>query len=77
MKIAGGGVTAAPLISVLDHDEIVLRTFLMLSRKDILASAKFESELKREDLRTRRHYNPEDSTKFPDLLISLKRFEQN
>ncbi len=77
VKIAGDAVTTAPPISVLILDEIVVQTFLKLSRKEVTVSEKFEAELNREDLRTRRGYDPEDSSRYPDLLITLNGSEEN
>jgi hypothetical protein len=70
-RFAGDSIVQAPSIAVLDHDEIVMRSFLMLDSTQLMAMAKFESELKKEDLRNRIHYDPNDRAKFPDLLISL------
>ncbi|MDZ4661260.1 MAG: hypothetical protein SGJ18_06525 [Pseudomonadota bacterium] len=72
LKIAGDSITMAPPVGVIDHDETVVKSFLNLKKQDILGSAYFEGELKRQDLRSRRHYDPTDRTKYPDLLINLK-----
>ncbi len=71
-KIAGGSITMAPPVGVLDHDEAVIKSFLLLKQKEILETAFFEGELKRCDLRSRRHYDPNDRTKYPDLLITIQ-----
>ena len=71
LALAGDAVAQAPAVSVIEHDTIVLRTFFQLEKSGLLSTAKFESELKREDLRDRRHYDPSDKTKYPDLLIRL------
>lgn len=71
-KITGDSITMPPPVGVLDHDEAVVKSFLLLKEKEILETAFFEGELKRYDLRSRRHYNPHDRTKYPDLFISLK-----
>lgn len=77
IKIAGDSIVMPPRVGVLDHDEIVTRSFLLLKDKNLFGSAKFESELKREDLRYRSHFDPADTTKYPDLLITLKASEPN
>lgn len=71
IALAGDAVAQPPAVSVIEHDAIVVKTFFQLRNSGILLSAKFESELKREDLRDRRHYDPSDKTKYPDLLIQL------
>ena len=70
-KIACDSITMAPPVGVIDHDETVVKSFLKLKQLGILDTAYFEGELKRQDLRSRRNYNPADRTKYPDLLISL------
>jgi hypothetical protein len=71
-KCSGDFIAPSPGLAVIDHDEIILRTFLRLERQLLLASAKFEAESKKEDLRNKRHFDPSDKTKYPDLLISLR-----
>jgi hypothetical protein len=71
-RLAGDFICPAPSIAVLDHDEKVVQTFLKLRAAKILKFAKFEAELKKEDLRNKRHFDPSDASKFPDLLIELK-----
>ncbi len=71
-RISGGEITHAPNTAQIDHDEIVVRSFLVLERDQIIFSAKFEAELKREDLRSLRRYNSSDKTKYPDLVIEVQ-----
>ena len=71
-RISGGGVTHAPNTAQIDHDEIVVRSILVLEKQQIIFSATFEAELKREDLRSLRHYNPSEKTKYPDLVIEVR-----
>jgi hypothetical protein len=70
-KAFGDEITSPPSVAVLDHDEIMVETFLRIDRLDSLAHAKFEAELKRADLRNKRHFDPSDKTKYPDLLIAF------
>ncbi len=70
-KLSGGEISHPPPIAQIDHDEIIVRSFLLLKKHQIILNAKFESELKREDLRTQRHYNPADKVKYPDLVIEV------
>ncbi len=71
-RISGGEVTHAPNTAQIDHDEIVVKSFLVLEKQQTIISAKFEAELKREDLRSLRHYNPFEKTKYPDLVIEVQ-----
>ncbi len=71
-RISGGEITHAPNTAQIDHDEIVVRSFLILKEQQTILSAKFEAELKREDLRSLRHYNPSDKRKYPDLVIEVQ-----
>ena len=71
-ELVGDFVAPPPSVAVLGHDEKVVRTFLKLKREGVLSFAKFEAELKKEDLRNKKHFDPSDSTKFPDLLIGLQ-----
>ena len=43
-----------------------------IEKQQTIISAKFEAELKREDLRSLRHYNPFEKTKYPDLVIEVQ-----
>ncbi len=70
-KISGGEISHSPSVAQIDHDEIIVRSFLSLKKQQTILNAKFESELKREDLRTQRDYNPADKAKYPDLVIDV------
>jgi hypothetical protein len=70
-EMVGDFVAHPPSVAVLAHDEKVLRTYLNLKKDRSLAFAKFEAELKKEDLRNKRIFDPTDATKFPDLLIGF------
>jgi hypothetical protein len=71
VKMLGDKLPQVPSIAVIEHDETVVETFLLLKNMNILKAAKFETELKREDLRNKRHFDSTDKTKFPDLMIQL------
>lgn len=71
IKMVGDKIPQVPSIAVIDHDETVVNTFFHLKNMNILKTAKFESELKREDLRNKRHFDPNDKTKFSDLVVEL------
>ncbi len=71
-RISGGEVTHAPNTAQIDHDEIIVKSFLSLEKQQLIFSAKFEAELKREDLRSLRHFNPSEKTKYPDLVIEVQ-----
>ncbi len=76
-RISGGEVTHAPNTAQIDHDEIMVKSFLTLEKQQTILSAKFEAELKREDLKSLRRYNPFDKTKYPDLVIEVKSQSQS
>ena len=67
----GNAVAAPPRLSVLDHDEIVLRSYLNIQKSGVLKIGKFESELKMEDSRLKQRISRDDSQKFPDLFVKL------
>lgn len=71
IRVSGGEISHAPSIAQLNHDEIIVRSFLTLLRSQTIEKAKFEAELKKEDLRSRRNYNPENKIKYPDLVIEF------
>jgi len=68
---SGDAVSAPPRLSVIDHDEIVLRSFLNIQHAGVLKVGKFESELKMEDSRLKQRISRDDSQKFPDLFVKL------
>ncbi len=70
-QISGGEVSSPPSVAQIYHNEIVVKSFLILKRQKTIDRAKFEAELKRENLRSQRHYNPNDKTKYPDLVIEI------
>ncbi len=71
-RISGGEVTHAPNTAQIDHDEIIVKSFLALEKQQIIIGAKFEAELKREDQRSIRHYNLSEKNKYPDLVIEVQ-----
>jgi len=71
IKMVGDKIPQVPSIAVIDHDETVVKTFFILKNMNMLKTAKFESEIKREDLRNKRQFDPNDRTKFPDLMVEL------
>ncbi len=60
-----------PSVAVLAHDNEVAEIYIKLKTSRAISWGKFEAELKREDLRDKRNFDPSDATKFPDLLVSL------
>ncbi len=70
-QISGGEVSSPPSVAQIYHDEILVKGFLRLKKENTIDRAKFEAELKREDLRSQRYYDPNNKTKYPDLVIEI------
>lgn len=69
--LVGDQLIQPPSVAVLSHDNEAAEIYLKLKTSKAITWGKFEAELKREDLRDKRNFDPTDATKFPDLLVSL------
>ena len=72
VKKYAASLVQPPPVSVLDHDEIVVETYLRFEKLKSLAYSKFEAEIKKEYFSDKKNILLHQSVKFPDLLISLK-----
>ena len=70
-NLVGDQLIQQPSVAVLAHDNDVAEIYIKLKISKAISWGKFEAELKREDLRDKRNFDPSDATKFPDLLVSL------
>lgn len=76
-KLCEDKVSRSPNIAFLDHDEMVVETYLKFMNADWVKYSKFESELKRDDSRNKKLLLPDDKIKYPDLLLKFNRQKTN
>jgi len=72
INLVGGHLAAPPFVAQLDHDEIMARSLLRLSKANALASYQTEAELKKLSPLVRRRYSADENEKFPDALVEMK-----
>lgn len=65
------GISAAPFVAQIEHDEEVLRGLLRLQRNTLLEGYSLEPEMKRHELKNRIP-SAADRVKYPDAIIMLK-----
>lgn len=60
---------APAFVAQLDHDELMARSLLRLSRAKVIAAYRTEGELKRLFPLARNRYSPDQKEKYPDAII--------
>jgi hypothetical protein len=70
-RLVGAEISAPPFVAQLEHDSIVARTLLLLSRGKVVQSFTTEAELKRRHQDDRHWFDRSEKLKFPDAILTI------
>lgn len=70
-ELVTGGISAAPFVAQIEHDEEVLRGLFRLERCGLVEGYSLEAEMKRHELKNRVP-SAADRAKYPDAIVTLK-----